>query len=181
MNESAEPANGGETSDATTRQSTAHWGRLWLIAVCLMGVSAGGVYWWTFAEGEKWWHTILLPAKAAFRGTITLDGAPLRGGQLTTWPERAGVPKSVGFIGQDGEFILETDIDGNYFQYAFVGRHRVSIEQYAMQVGPSPPVMTSPAKYASPATSGLAITVDRDASKNIAHFELHSGLKDSNK
>ncbi len=180
MNEPATSSNGGETSGLTTRQSKAPWGRLLLIGLCLMGLGAGGVYWWTFEGGEKWWRTVLLPAKAAFRGKITLDGVPLRGGQLMAWPERAGVPRSVGFIGQDGEFLLQTDIDGNYFEYAFVGRHRVTIAQFAMQVGASPPVMTSPAKYANAATSGLSITVDRDASKNNILIELHSDSKESN-
>ena len=146
--------------------------RLLVITLCLVCAGFGGVYWWAFAGGENWWHSALGPSKAAFRGKVTLDGEPLRGAELVTWPDRAGVRQSVGFIDQDGEFILRTDIAGNYIDQTFVGRYRVSIVQFAMQVGASPPRMTSPAKYADPETSGLTITVDRDSSKNYALFEL---------
>ncbi len=178
MNELATSASGGEPSAPATGRSQASWGRLLLIVLCLTGVGAGGVYWWTFGGGEKWWHALLLPAQAEFRGRVTLDGEPLRGGQLPTWPDRGGVPRSVGFIGQDGEFILRTDIAGKFIERAFVGRHRVSVLQYAQQVGPSAPRLTSPAKYTSPDTSGLVMTVDRDPSKNVALLEL---LSDSQK
>ena len=107
--------------------------RLLSLVVCLLSVGVVGVYWWTFGDGEKWWQAAWLPAKAEFRGKVTLDGEPLRGGQLTTWPERRGVPRSVGFIGQDGKFVLQTDIAGNYIEQAFVGRHRISITQFALQ------------------------------------------------
>lgn len=154
--------------------SPSRWGRLLGLAVGLVIVGAGGVYWWTFAGGEKWFHALLLPSKAAFRGTVTLDGAPLRGGQLTAWPEREGVPRSVGFIGQDGEFILRVDIGGAFQEEAFVGRHRVSVVQFAQQQGPSAPRMTTPAKYSSPDTSGLTIEVDRDPAKNNVVLNLLS-------
>lgn len=155
-------------------------GRLALFACCLLGVAGGGVYWWTFGGGEQQWHQFLLPPRAAFHGKVTLDGQPLRGGQLMTWPERRGVPKSVGFIGQDGEFILRTDMSGNYIEEAFVGRHRVSIAQYEQQKGASAPRLSSPVKYTSPDTSGLTITVDRDPSKNHVTLTLTSESAESN-
>ncbi len=181
MSAPATLANGGKTSGSPAGGSRSPWGRLLLIALGLVVVGSGGVYWWAFEGGEKWWHSVLLPTKATFRGKVTLDGEPLRGGQLMALPVRAGVPQSAGFIGQDGEFILRTDIEGNYVDHAFVGRYRVTVTQFAMQVGASPPRMTSPAKYASTATSELSITVDRDASKNDALIELRSDSKESNK
>lgn len=171
--------NGDHPADSKTGQSPPRLGLLLGLALGLMVVGAGGVYWWTFAGGEKWFHALLLPSKAAFRGTITLDGAPLRGGQLIAWPDRAGVPQAVGFIGQEGEFLLRTDIDGVFHEEAFVGRHRVSIAQYALQRGPSAPQLTSPAKYSSPDSSGLVIVVDRDPAKNSVVLNLLSAKPDA--
>lgn len=149
-------------------------GLLLALGIGLMVVGAVGVYWWTFAGGEKWVYELGLPSKAAFRGKVSLDGVPLRGGQLIAWPDRAGVPRSVGFIGQNGEFILRIDVGGKFHEEAFVGRHRVSVTQFEQQKGPSPPRLTSPAKYSSPDTSGLVIVVDRDPAKNIAELNLVS-------
>lgn len=180
MNEPITSANGNVSTSDTAGRRRASLRLLLLAAVGLLGVGAGGVYWWTFSGGEKWWYSVWLPAKAEFRGKVTLDGHPLRGGQLTTWPDHRGVPRSVGFIGQDGEFALNTDIDGNYIEQAFVGRHRISIAQFALQAGASAPRLTSPAKYSSPDTSGLTLTVDRDSSKNFAVFALISDSPKSN-
>jgi hypothetical protein len=85
----------------------------------------------------------------------------------------------VGFIDQDGEFNLRTDVNGTYIDQAFVGRHRVTVEQFSLQRGPSAPRMTSPAKYARPETSGLQLTVDPDSSKNFALFALVSESTES--
>ena len=159
----------------------ASFGRLLLIAVTLLVVGIGGASWWTFGDGEKWWGNVWLPAKVEFRGKVTLDGQPLRGGQLMTWPDQRGVRQSVGFIGDDGEFTLRTDIDGDFIEQAFVGRHRISVLQFAPQVGATAPKLTSPVKYSSPDSSGLAITVDRDPAKNNALLELTSdAAKDNN-
>ena len=180
MSEPIPLKNDGTSKSRTTNRRRTSLPLLLLIVVGLLGIGAGGVYWWTFGGGEKWWQNAWLPAKAAFRGKVTLDGNPLRGGQLTTWPDRLGVPRSVGFIGQDGEFVLNTDIDGNYIEQAFVGRHRISIAQFALQAGASAPRMTSPAKYSNPDTSGLFLVVDRDPSKNFAEFALVSDSQKSN-
>ncbi len=170
MNERTTSANSGKPIG----RPRASLRRLLLIAVMLLVAGIGGVSWWTFGGGEKWWHSVWLPAKVEFRGKVTLNGQPLRGGQLMTWPDRRGVRQSVGFIDQEGEFILRTDIDGDYVEQAFVGRHRISVLQFAPQVGATAPKLTSPVKYTSPDTSGLAITVDRDPSKNDALLELTS-------
>lgn len=161
-------------------RSRTSMGRLVVVICCLLGVAVGGVFWWTFGGGEQQWYRFRLPPRAAFQGKVTLDGQPLRGGQLLTWPERRGVPKSVGFIGQGGEFLLRTDLSGNYVEEAFVGRHRVSITQYEQQKGASPPRLSSPIKYSSPDTSGLTITVDRDPAKNHVVLALTSESAESN-
>lgn len=173
MNEPLTLSNGNE-STCPTKGRRFSFNLVILITVGLMGGGAGGVYWWTFGGGEEWWHNAWLPAKAEFRGIVTLDGVPLRGGQLTTWPDGKGIPRSLGFIDQDGKFALHTAIDGVYIEQAFVGRHRISIAQFAQQVGASAPQMTSPAKYSSPDTSGLVLIVDPDSSKNYAEFALKS-------
>lgn len=174
MNEPITSSNSAEPIVSTTSQSRGSLFRLVFIVLCVLGAGSGGVYWWTFGEGEKWWRNAWRPAMAEFHGKVTLDGKPLRGGQLTTWPDQRGVPRSVGFIGQDGEFLLRTDIDGKFVEQAFVGRHRISVTQFAQQVGPSAPQLTSPAKYSSPDTSGLSVTIVRDQSQNHANMELVS-------
>ena len=174
MTELTTSTNDVPPADSKAGQSPPRLGLLLVLAVGLLVVGAGGIYWWTFAGGEKWVQALGLPSKVAFRGKVTLDGAPLRGGQLTAWPDRAGVPRSVGFIEQDGEFILRIDIDGVFHEEAFVGRHRVSVTQYEKQQGPSAPKMTTPAKYSSPDTSGLVIVVDRDPAKNTVELNLVS-------
>lgn len=180
MNEPVTLLNGIESTSTSKGRRRLSLSLLILLTGGLLGGGAGGVYWWTFGGGEKWWHSAWLPAKAEFRGIVTLDGVPLRGGQLTTWPDGNGVPRSLGFIDQDGKFALHTAIDGVYIEQAFVGRHRISIAQFAQQVGASAPQMTSPAKYSSPDTSGLVLIVDRDASKNYAEFSLKSDALKSN-
>ena len=179
MTDPATSAKSDANSATLIDRRKTSWGRLVAITLSLAAVGSGGVYWWAFEGGEKWWQNFLLPARAAFQGKVTLDGVPLRGGQLTTWPDRVGVPRSAGFINQEGEFILQTDINGTYVDIAFEGHHRISVAQFAQQVGPSAPRMTSPAKYADPATSGLQITVHRDPAKNHAVFDLVSDPNES--
>lgn len=180
MSEPVNSMTGSGPTGTVIRRSRASLGRLLSFVVCLICVGAGGVYWWTFGGGEKWWHNAWLPVKVEFRGKVTLDGKPLRGGQLLTWPDRRGVPRSMGIIGQDGEFQLLTDIDGRFVEQAFAGRHRVSVLQFAPQVGATAPRLTSPAKYSSPDTSGLEVTVDRDPAKNFAVVALISDSPKSN-
>lgn len=174
MTDLTSSANDAPRAESKPAEAPPRLGLLLALAIGLVVVGAGGVYWWTFAGGEKWVHDLGMPSKAAYRGKVTLDGAPLRGGQLTAWHDRAGVPQSVGFIQQNGEFILRIDVGGKFHEEAFVGRHRVSITQFEQQKGPSPPRMTSPAKYSSPDTSGLVITVDRDPAKNVVELNLVS-------
>jgi hypothetical protein len=174
MTESAKPKNDDRTADSKINPASPRLGVLLTLTVGLVIIGVGGVYWWTFAGGEKWFQEFRLPPKAAFRGTVTLDGKPLQGGQLTAWPDQAGVPRAVGFIEQNGEFILRIDVGGAFREEAFVGRHRVSVTQFEKQQGPSPPRMTSPVKYSSPDTSGLVIVVDRDPAKNVAELNLVS-------
>jgi hypothetical protein len=174
MTELTSSTNDDRSADSKPRSSPPRIGMLLGLAVGLSLVGAGGVYWWTFAGGEQWAQELWMPAKAAFRGKVTLDGEPLRGGQLTAWPDRAGVPKSLGFIEQNGEFLLRIDVGGKFLEEAFVGRYRVSVTQFEKQQGPSPPKMTTPAKYSSPDTSGLVIVVDRDPAKNIVELNLLS-------
>ena len=114
MNEPVTSANGGQRNSSATSRPRASVGRLVSITVCLLVVGGLGICWWTFGEGEKWWHKAWLPAKVEFRGKVTLNGEPLRGGQLLTWPDQRGVPRSVGFIDETGEFVLRTDIDGDF-------------------------------------------------------------------
>lgn len=180
MTEPTRSENVNTSVGSQPRGSLASMGRLALVVGCLLGLAVVGVFWWTFGGGEQQWHQFLLPPRAAFQGKVTLDGQPLRGGQLVTWPERRGVPKSVGFIGPDGEFLLRTDLSGNYVEEAFVGRHRVSIAQHEQQQGASAPRLLSPAKYASPDTSGLTITVDRDPAKNHVILALTSESSEAN-
>lgn len=179
MTELTTSTNDVPPANSKTAPPAPRLGLLLVLAIGLVVVGAGGVYWWTFAGGEQWVQELGLPAKAAFRGKVTLDGAPLRGGQLIAWPERAGVPRPVGFIEQNGEFILRIDIGGKFHEEAFVGRHRVSVTQYEKQQGPSAPRMTTPVKYSSPDTSGLVIVVDRDPAKNMVELNLVSDTPQS--
>jgi len=106
-----------------------------------------------------------LPA-GKVRGTVTLDGEPLRHGAVfSSSPAGRG---AAGAIQSDGTFALQTDesIDG-----AVEGRHLLAVVAYkedAVDIGPEDSrTLVIPERYTSPHTSGLSVDVVAGKEQNI--------------
>jgi hypothetical protein len=104
-----------------------------------------------------------LGARAAVQGKVTLDGQPLKLGDVMFVPdETKGTkgPPAVGSIDASGVFTLTTDRE-SHDDGALVGFHRVrvfAVPQPAKPEDPPPPSLI-PLRYNDEATSGLTAEV----------------------
>jgi hypothetical protein len=91
-------------------------------------------------------------------GTVTLDGQPLKGGSVTfTSRENSILAKTVN-IESDGKYRTDR---------APMGKSSVSIETESLQFGNAAAYVAIPAKYTSPATSGLEVDLQPGENENI--------------
>jgi hypothetical protein len=133
------------------------------------------------------------PKTFAVTGTVTLDGQPVSGASVTFAPSGRGTP-AIGTADASGRYALKSF---GTQQGAVPGQYSVGIAKYdygdtaggsggkgsaemPANYDPNAPQgeggkNTLPAKYESPATSGLAATVTEDASKNVFDFKLEGG------
>jgi hypothetical protein len=111
------------------------------------------------------------PELAKVSGTVSLNGKPLTGGQITFFPAQG--PSAFATIESDGTFVLSTKqpADG-----ALIGTHKVAIlpptvgrtleSMTAAKAGrPSPSQITVPQYAQSPETSGITRDVARGENK----------------
>ena len=123
------------------------------IAVCLGGMSVI-----SGCEAKKPWETTVPVA-----GSVTFNGQPVAGAQITLYPRSAEVPTSVrpsATSGPDGRFQVGTyaNQDG-----APVGEYAVAIIWHPLVKSASGPVRGDnklPLRYAKPETSGVSASVD---------------------
>lgn len=97
---------------------------------------------------------------APVHGTVTLDGQPLTSGIVTVWPSAGRAAN--GQLRTDGTFELTTYVQGDGAQ---LGTHPVTVTRAAPrheQELSADELNAVPAKYSSPETSGLSITVSAD-------------------
>lgn len=105
------------------------------------------------------------------RGRVLLDGSPLPHGSVSTLPDHGR--GAVGVINDDGRFELSTRGVGNGLR---PGTHRVAIVAFRDPTGKSLEGrrdLLTPARYSSPATSGLSIDVVPGESSDVT-LELTS-------
>ncbi len=101
---------------------------------------------------------------APVRGRVLLDGQPLEGAAVMFHPVGGGVP-STGVTGSNGEFEMATA----QAKGASLGKNDVSVVKQVNAASNRkteeseivPMKLLTPAKYASPQTSGLSIDVKR--------------------
>jgi hypothetical protein len=107
------------------------------------------------------------PARVPVSGTVTIDGTPLKRGNIKFVPE-VGRP-SVGKIGEDGRFTL-TCYDGN--DGALLGKHRVQIASNRI-ISDSKIEWFAPPSYADFRSSGLEVNITKP--ENDLKLELSWG------
>lgn len=97
------------------------------------------------------------PKIVAVSGVVLIDGQPLTHGVVQVVP--AGYRPAMAQIGQDGHFTLGTheDKDG-----VVVGTHKVAVIAHKT-LGPGSQMWMAPKHYMDADTSGLTITVDKEA------------------
>ena len=111
------------------------------------------------------------PTLAPVRGTVLLDGQPLKFGHIITHP-KAGRGAN-GAIQPDGSFELNSGREPG----ALIGTHQVAIMAYE-DVGPKSPEagpgkLITPQRYANAESSGLTIEVT--SGENAPTLQLTSG------
>lgn len=139
------------------------------------------------------------PPTFGVTGTVTLDGTPVEGATVTFVPGQTGDP-AVGTTDASGKYSLKSfgSEDG-----ATPGEYQVTVTKFDFAEagggsGGDDAAMPDsyggaasgdaeadeggknamPAKYATPAESGLKATVTEDASQNVFDLTLESGAKE---
>ena len=134
-----------------------------VIPACAV-VVLGGWMW-----SNDWLPTTLRqPSLAAVEGIVLLDGRPLTGASVDTWPQRAGVRGASGVTDGGGRFSLRTMVDTGFHDGAAVGTHRVTVTVSEPLPGGFGSRLLSPEKYASPGSTPLVLRVVRRAVENSA-------------
>ena len=127
-------------------------------------VVLGGWMW-----SSDWLPTTLWqPSLAAVEGIVLLDGRPLTGASVDTWPQRTGVRGASGVTDGGGRFSLRTMVDTGFHDGAAVGTHRVTVTVSEPLPGGFGSRLLSPEKYASPGSTPLVLRVVRRAVENSA-------------
>jgi hypothetical protein len=126
---------------------------------------AAGLVYFGFFDGWQKIVRFFRPPLVPVTGEVMYQGKPLPGGQVLTQPNRQGLRGSIGFI-TDGKFSLQMDIDGQYVDGAYACEHKVTVADYALQRGPSPPVLRTPPRYAKFSTTPLVMTVSKNEAEN---------------
>lgn len=109
-----------------------------------------------------------LPPMAKVSGVVTLDGTPLPRGRVQFVPDappEKNAPSSVGEIGPDGKYEMETQgVKG-----AMVGRHLVRIESTKppRDETDTMPASLIPLGYNNHATSGIVVEVKAGQDNDI--------------
>ncbi len=125
--------------------------------VLLLGLFSG------CGESKKPWEEVV-PAS----GSITFDGKPVAGGQITLYPTASEVPETVrpsATTGADGTFSLGTfgATDG-----APVGEYKASVVWFKVVDNGGGPVRGDnvlPPKYSNPETSEITVTISGPETK----------------
>jgi len=107
------------------------------------------------------------PEMGRVRGKVTLDGAPVAGGWVITYPELGRGARGV--IQGDGTFELETN---EYGKGAVAGKHRLTVVAYegnpAAALEPDHVRLLVPHKYTQPDSSGLSVVVSAGKEEYVA-------------
>ncbi|MEE3370732.1 MAG: hypothetical protein VX346_15435 [Planctomycetota bacterium] len=118
---------------------------------------------------NDWLPTTLgQPSLVSVEGIVLLDGRPLTGASVDTWPQRAGVRGASGVTDGQGRFSLRTLAGAGFRDGATVGTHRVTVTVSEPRPGGFGNRLLSPEKYASPGSTPLVLRVAHVASENSA-------------
>ncbi len=118
-----------------------------------------------------------VPKTIPVTGLVTIDGSPLQQGTVIFMPVESSDdgPSRIatGVVQSDGTFSLSTFANGDgaiigEYQVAIDARGPISTENFGEEAASA-----VPSRYASPATSGLTVSVTHEM--NACNFELLSG------
>jgi hypothetical protein len=109
----------------------------------------------------------VIEGRTIVSGTVTLDGAPLKGGSITFTSREDSILSKTVNIGSDGKY--QTD-------RAPTGKSGISIETESLQFGNAAAYVPIPARYTSPATSGLEVDLKPGENENV-DFALETKAK----
>ena len=124
-------------------------------------LAVGCVLFFGLFDGAGWIADLMKPPLVHSTGHVLMNGQPLSKGEVRTQHMTPGVAGAIGFMNEQGEFVLKTEIKGDFIDGAYEGEHKVMVTKYGMARGPSAPLLV-PEKYASFKTTPLKIVVSRD-------------------
>lgn len=167
------------TDNATPAKSSVSVGRIMLIVVPIALIFVVAVVGFGLFDGAKILSNMMLPARVAATGQVMWRGQPLAGGELQTQHEEEEVTGAAGFLDDQGRFHLQTQVDGDYKDGAFVGEHKVTVTLYpATQQTPGIPPLT-PKRFASFDTTPLTIVVSKSPNENTYVITLDDDDEDT--
>ena len=95
--------------------------------------------------------------RAIASGTVTIDGKVLQGGTIRFLSQDGAVNASA-MIAEGGKYTTDR---------CAVGKSKVSVETESLKFGNAAAYVAIPAKYTSPATSGLEVDLQPGENENI--------------
>jgi hypothetical protein len=162
------------TGPSEAGRSTSGGPRIALLAAPLVMLFVAAIVFFGVFDGPEWLSSLIRPSLVHTEVRVTFRGEPLPEAVLITRPSKKGLRGALGMpTGEVGRYVLHTDLDGQYQEGAYPGRHKVTVARYGLSAGPSPPPLLTPQKYSSLDSTDLIIEISRDPQLN--RFELTLG------
>ena len=136
-----------------------------VVQVCVPAFAVVLLVGWLWANGLLP-TTLWQPGLAPVEGTVLLNGRPLTGASVDTWPQRAGVRGASGVTDAGGHFSLRTLADTGFRNGAAVGTHRVTVTVSEPLPGGFGSRLLTPEKSASPGSPPLVVRVAGASQEN---------------
>ncbi len=169
----ADPNDNDETSGDSAQQPQGprsapgfRVGNVLKLVIPLVLLIGAGFVFVGFFDGLNLISSMSNPVLVSATGQVIYRGKPLEGAVVTTRHTGGKMRGSFGWTDADGQFTLQTDING-YVDGAYAGEHQVMVTSYESMssVVGAPPLIT-PQIYASFETTPLRFTVSEVAGEN---------------
>ncbi len=133
--------------------------------VLLLIVTAYGYL--VYLGGADKLRALTRPPIVEVKGQVFWNGRPLPNAILATQPERQGLPAAFGTSDADGNFTLTTHADGQSWEGAVAGKHRVTVTGHKKAPPPKPSYLVTPEIYQNFESTPLTIEVSKDPEDNL--------------